>query len=231
MPGMGSAVLRLLARHSRQCMGSQQCLGNFSALLPRTSSCAPACASLPAAVAGPTATDGSFSWAVGGAALVALTAAATTPAFAEGRDSSNSRSALESSASQTVNGTLGTDSKLLSLPMRQRIFFKYEKRIRDLSTLEKIFDYFATHERDGAKAMSSQDVVRALVPTYPPVGSNVERAGFLDGGYELSPAGSCLALGEARLLMNKQRRLSGPAHYSQASWYVVQLAPCSYLPA
>lgn len=29
--------------------------------------------------------------------------------------------------------------------------------------------------------MSAQDVVRALVPTYPPSGSDVERAGFLDG--------------------------------------------------
>lgn len=52
---------------------------------------------------------------------------------------------------------------------------------RDLSTLEKIFEYFATNEKDGQKAMNAQDVVRALVPTYPPVGSTVERAGFLDG--------------------------------------------------
>lgn len=65
--------------------------------------------------------------------------------------------------------------------MRQRIFFKYEKRIRDLSSLEKIYDYFATHEHSSTKVMSSQDVVHALVPTYPPVGSNVVRAGFLDG--------------------------------------------------
>jgi hypothetical protein len=37
--------------------------------------------------------------------------------------------------------------KLLSLSMRQRIFFKYEKRIRELSSLEKVFDYFSTHDR------------------------------------------------------------------------------------
>eukprot|EP00882_Tetradesmus_deserticola_P020479 GHRQ01022126.1.p1 GENE.GHRQ01022126.1~~GHRQ01022126.1.p1 ORF type:complete len:497 (+),score=187.27 GHRQ01022126.1:565-2055(+) len=71
--------------------------------------------------------------------------------------------------------------KLLPLSMRQRIFFKYEKRIRDLSSLEKIYDYFATHEHGSTKVMTSQDVVRALVPTYPPVGSKVERAGFLNG--------------------------------------------------
>jgi hypothetical protein len=52
---------------------------------------------------------------------------------------------------------------------------------RDLSSLEKIYEYFATQTQDGRKVMSAQDVVRALVPTYPPVGSNVERAGFLDG--------------------------------------------------
>lgn len=52
---------------------------------------------------------------------------------------------------------------------------------RDLSTLEKIYEYFATNSHDGRKTMSAKDVVRALVPTYPPVGSTVERAGFLDG--------------------------------------------------
>jgi len=41
--------------------------------------------------------------------------------------------------------------------------------------------YFATSERDGTKFMSAQDVVRALVPTYPPCDSAVERAGHLDG--------------------------------------------------
>lgn len=54
---------------------------------------------------------------------------------------------------------------------------------RDLSTLEKVFEYFATSSQDGRKVMSAQDVVRALVPTYPPVGSTVERAGFLDGRF------------------------------------------------
>jgi hypothetical protein len=81
----------------------------------------------------------------------------------------------------SCNLVLQGNSKLLPLSMRQRIFFKYEKRIRDLSSLEKIYEYFATHEHNGTKVMTSQDVVRALVPTYPPVGSNVERAGFLDG--------------------------------------------------
>jgi hypothetical protein len=60
---------------------------------------------------------------------------------------------------------------------------RYEARIRSLSGLEKIYEYFATHTSEaGHKVMSAQDVVRALVPTYPPTGSDVERAGFLDGG-------------------------------------------------
>lgn len=60
---------------------------------------------------------------------------------------------------------------------------RYEKRVRDLSSLEKIYEYFATNKDpvDGHQVMNAQDVVRALVPTYPPMGSNVERAGYLEG--------------------------------------------------
>lgn len=70
---------------------------------------------------------------------------------------------------------------LLSLESRQQIFFKYEKRIRELSTLEKVFDYFASTLKDGVKYMTPGDLLCALVPTYPPQGSTVERAGSLDG--------------------------------------------------
>ena len=34
--------------------------------------------------------------------------------------------------------------QLLSLDARRRVFFKYEKRIRDLSPPDKVFDYFAS---------------------------------------------------------------------------------------
>jgi hypothetical protein len=66
--------------------------------------------------------------------------------------------------------------------MRQRIFFKYEKRIRELSSLEKVFEYFATQEEEGVKYMTKDDLARSLVPTYPPSDSSIERAGSLDGG-------------------------------------------------
>lgn len=122
--------------------------------------------------------------AAGAAALAAVAAAAAQPALADAPQSSSSSPLPQAAASPQDRGdgvVADTGMKLLPLAMRQRIFFKYEKRIRDLSTLEKIYEYFATHEHNGVKVMTSQDVVRALVPTYPPVGSKVERAGFLDG--------------------------------------------------
>jgi hypothetical protein len=61
--------------------------------------------------------------------------------------------------------------------------YRYEKRIREMSTLEKTYEYFATStDAAGAKAMDVRDVVRAVVPTYPASDSTAERAGFLDGG-------------------------------------------------
>eukprot|EP00878_Enallax_costatus_P024166 GHUV01025765.1.p1 GENE.GHUV01025765.1~~GHUV01025765.1.p1 ORF type:complete len:470 (+),score=125.94 GHUV01025765.1:256-1665(+) len=135
-----------------------------------------------------TADSSSSSWAAAGAALAALAATITAAVSADSHKSPSNASVRDSAASPAIDGVPGTGGvKLLSLPIRQRIFFRYEKRIRDLSTLEKIFDYFATHEKDGGKVMNSQDVVRALVPTYPPVGTDVERAGFLDGEHVHSP--------------------------------------------
>ncbi|WIA10401.1 hypothetical protein OEZ85_010593 [Tetradesmus obliquus] len=109
---------------------------------------------------------------------MAAAAAASPVALA---DKSSALPPVSAVDPEPADGVVTGGSKLLPLSMRQRIFFKYEKRIRDLSSLEKIYEYFATHEHAGTKVMTSQDVVRALVPTYPPVGSNVVRAGFLDG--------------------------------------------------
>lgn len=82
----------------------------------------------------------------------------------------------------TSDGVEASNRKLLSLDTRRRIFFKYERRIRDMSTLVKTYEYFATQtDATGAKAMDVRDVVRAVVPTYPASDTNVERAGFLDG--------------------------------------------------
>lgn len=69
----------------------------------------------------------------------------------------------------------------LSLETRKRMFFKYEKRIRTLSTPEKVFEYFSSVEQDGIKYMTAVDMLRALVPVYPPEGSMMERGGALLG--------------------------------------------------
>ncbi len=39
---------------------------------------------------------------------------------------------------------------------------QYEKRIRDNSTLDKVFDYFSSHTRDGVKYMTPLDLLGAL---------------------------------------------------------------------
>lgn len=64
----------------------------------------------------------------------------------------------------------------------QRTFFKYEKRIRNNSSRDKVFEYFATViDTDGTKFMQLPDLLRAIVPTYPPSASDVERGGSLAG--------------------------------------------------
>lgn len=70
---------------------------------------------------------------------------------------------------------------LLSLDQRRRTFFKYEKRVRELSPREKVFEYFAS-VRDGKSfSMTAGDMMRSVVPVYPPEGSDVVRAGSLPG--------------------------------------------------
>jgi len=64
---------------------------------------------------------------------------------------------------------------------KRRIFFKYEKRIRDNSTMEKRFDYFSNVEQGGQKYMLPQGLLAALVPTYPASQSSSERSGSLAG--------------------------------------------------
>jgi hypothetical protein len=94
-------------------------------------------------------------WGITAAAAAAAAMATSAAADARQTEPSNQPAASAAEASDGVSA----GGKLISLATRQRIFFKYEKRIRDLSSLEKIYDYFATHEKDGMKAMTSQDVV------------------------------------------------------------------------
>ncbi|XP_066348260.1 calcium uptake protein, mitochondrial-like [Miscanthus floridulus] len=69
---------------------------------------------------------------------------------------------------------------------RRRVFFNYEKRIRLLSPPEKIFEYFASvRNREGEVYMLPADLMRAVVPVFPPSESTIVREGRLRG--ERSP--------------------------------------------
>ncbi|XLT01537.1 hypothetical protein HN51_050888 [Arachis hypogaea] len=65
---------------------------------------------------------------------------------------------------------------------RRRVFFNYEKRIRLQSPPEKVFEYFASIKTvNGEVYMTPVDLMRAVVPVFPPSESNRVREGFLRG--------------------------------------------------
>ncbi|KAK6927588.1 EF-hand domain [Dillenia turbinata] len=69
---------------------------------------------------------------------------------------------------------------------RRKIFFNYEKRIRMRSSPEKVFEYFASfRNQEGEVFMTPADLMRAVVPVFPPSESNLVRDGYLRG--ERSP--------------------------------------------
>ena len=73
-------------------------------------------------------------------------------------------------------------NKLLSGEWRRRFFLKYERRLRENSSPQKVFNYFANHsDRDGEKIMDHVDVMRSLYGVVPPPGSPLIRSGSLEG--------------------------------------------------
>ncbi|KAL2318055.1 hypothetical protein Fmac_031931 [Flemingia macrophylla] len=72
-----------------------------------------------------------------------------------------------------------------SLPenaFRRKIFFNYEKRIRLRSPPEKVFEYFASDRSpQGEVLMKPADLMRAVVPVFPPSESHLVRDGYLEG--------------------------------------------------
>ncbi|OWM86745.1 hypothetical protein CDL15_Pgr015781 [Punica granatum] len=65
---------------------------------------------------------------------------------------------------------------------RRKVFFKYEKRIRLRSPPEKVFEYFASFRTpEGELLMQPADLMRAVVPVFPPSESNLVREGYLIG--------------------------------------------------
>ncbi|EOY29413.1 Calcium ion binding protein, putative isoform 1 [Theobroma cacao] len=69
---------------------------------------------------------------------------------------------------------------------RRKVFFNYEKRLRLRSPPEKVFVYFASFRTpEGELLMRPADLMRAVVPVFPPSESNLVRDGYLSG--ERSP--------------------------------------------
>ncbi|KAM6553267.1 hypothetical protein CsatB_014029 [Cannabis sativa] len=65
---------------------------------------------------------------------------------------------------------------------RKRVFYKYEKRIRMQSPPEKVFEYFASVRTPAGEIfMKPADLMRAVVPVFPPSESDRVREGFLRG--------------------------------------------------
>ncbi|KAK6944424.1 EF-hand domain [Dillenia turbinata] len=65
---------------------------------------------------------------------------------------------------------------------RRKVFFKYEKRIRMRSPPEKVFEYFASSRGPGGELfMTPADLMRAIVPVFPPSESDHVRQGYLKG--------------------------------------------------
>ncbi|MFQ6666904.1 hypothetical protein Gotur_033103 [Gossypium turneri] len=69
---------------------------------------------------------------------------------------------------------------------RRKVFFNYEKRLRLRSPPEKVFEYFASFQTpEGELFMRPADLMRAVVPVFPPSESHLVRDGYLTG--ERSP--------------------------------------------
>ncbi|XP_010244879.1 PREDICTED: calcium uptake protein 1, mitochondrial-like [Nelumbo nucifera] len=75
-----------------------------------------------------------------------------------------------------------TSKFLFGEAYRRKVFFNYEKRIRMRSPPEKIFEYFASFRSpEGEVFMTPADLMRAVVPVFPPSESNRVREGYLRG--------------------------------------------------
>lgn len=71
---------------------------------------------------------------------------------------------------------------LVPLQKKQELYFLYEKRVREFSNAEKVYEYFANdYSSGGAARMRPQDLLAALVAVYPPEGDQVRSAVGLIG--------------------------------------------------
>ena len=70
---------------------------------------------------------------------------------------------------------------LLSHEYRRNVFFVYEKRLREHSPPEKVFEYFSSVKDRSGTFMTRLDLMRAAVPVFQPVNSAHIRSGSLGG--------------------------------------------------
>lgn len=112
------------------------------------------------------------------------------PALADSGEVARAASAGQVAAAGQISAGAGAVEErhekrtrfLLADSYRRRVFFNYEKRIRLRSPPEKIFEYFASVRKpDGEMFMLPADLMRAVVPVFPPSESNVVREGRLRG--------------------------------------------------
>ncbi|CAK8569992.1 unnamed protein product [Lathyrus sativus] len=84
---------------------------------------------------------------------------------------------------------------------RRKVFFNYEKRMRLRSPPEKVFEYFASYRSPQREVlMMPADLMRAVVPVFPPSESHFVRDGYLIG--ERSPGHLCCSPSEFFMLFD-----------------------------
>ncbi|KAK7351369.1 hypothetical protein VNO77_10766 [Canavalia gladiata] len=104
----------------------------------------------------------------------------------------------KSSLPESTHGLLFGDA------YRSKVFFNYEKRLRLYSPPEKVFEYFASSRSpEGELLMKPVDLMRAVVPVFPPSESHVVREGYLKG--ERSPGHLCCPPSEFFMLFDVNR--------------------------
>ncbi|CAI9100922.1 OLC1v1038111C1 [Oldenlandia corymbosa var. corymbosa] len=85
---------------------------------------------------------------------------------------------------------------------RRKVFFKYEKRLRLQSPPEKVFEYFASFRSpSGEVFMTPTDLMRAVVPVFPPSEAASVRGGYLKGEKNI-PGELCCAPSEFFMLFD-----------------------------
>ncbi|XP_062226095.1 calcium uptake protein, mitochondrial-like [Phragmites australis] len=108
------------------------------------------------------------------------------PTLADSGEAAGGQISVAAAGAGTVEERETKGRFLFGDSFRRRVFFNYEKRIRLLSPPEKIFEYFATvRNPEGEVYMLPADLMRAVVPVFPPSESTIVRVGRLRG--ERSP--------------------------------------------